>query len=45
MFLEIKHLNKSYQDIHVLQGLNLGLHKNETLSILGKSGGGKTTLP
>jgi ABC-type sugar transport system ATPase subunit len=44
MFLEIKHISKRYKDEEVVKDLNLSLHKHKTLSILGQSGCGKTTM-
>ena len=42
--LEIKDLRKRFGDVEVLKGINLTLKKGEVLSIIGSSGGGKTTL-
>ena len=42
--LEVKDLRKSFGDNEVLKGINLSLKKGEVLSIIGSSGGGKTTL-
>lgn len=42
--LEIKNLRKRFGDIEVLRGIDLTLKKGEVLSIIGSSGGGKTTL-
>ncbi|MBQ4141371.1 MAG: amino acid ABC transporter ATP-binding protein [Clostridia bacterium] len=42
--LEIKNLRKRFGDIEVLKGIDLSLKKGEVLSIIGSSGGGKTTL-
>lgn len=44
MFLEVKQLSKSFQNDLVVDQLSLQLKQNRTLSILGKSGCGKTTL-
>ena len=42
--LEIKDLRKHFGDTEVLKGIDLTLKKGEVLSIIGSSGGGKTTL-
>ena len=44
MPLKAQHITKSFGDEQVLEDLNLPLHAGETLSILGRSGCGKTTL-
>lgn len=44
MFLEIHNLNKSFHKDVVVSDLTFSLAANETLSILGKSGCGKTTM-
>lgn len=44
MFLQIHQLHKSYGREAVLRGLDLSLDGRETLSVLGRSGCGKTTL-
>ncbi len=44
MFLEIKQLSKSFQNDQIIDRLSLSLDQHRTLSILGKSGCGKTTL-
>ncbi|MBB3895098.1 ABC transporter ATP-binding protein [Bacteroides pyogenes] len=40
----IENLYKSFGDLHILQGIDLKLHKGENLGILGKSGTGKSVL-
>ena len=42
--LEVKDLRKRFGDIEVLKGIDFSLQKGEVLSIIGSSGGGKTTL-
>ena len=42
--LEVKNLNKSFGQTSVLKGIDFTLEKGEVLSIIGSSGGGKTTL-
>lgn len=44
MFLEVKQLSKSFQKDLIADRLSLSLDQHRTLSILGKSGCGKTTL-
>jgi phospholipid/cholesterol/gamma-HCH transport system ATP-binding protein len=42
--VEIRGLFKSFDDNHVLRGVDLDLHKGENLVVLGKSGTGKSVL-
>ena len=42
--LEVKNLRKRFGDVEVLKGIDLTLKRGEVLSIIGSSGGGKTTL-
>ncbi|MDD5157174.1 ATP-binding cassette domain-containing protein [Sulfurimonas sp.] len=42
--LEVKNLNHSFGFTKILQNINFTLQKGEVLSIVGPSGGGKTTL-
>ena len=46
--LELKNIKKSYflgkEEFPVLKGLNLSFDKGDFISILGESGGGKSTL-
>ena len=43
-FLEVKNLKKSFGELEVLRGVDFTLEKGEILSVIGSSGGGKTTL-
>lgn len=38
------HVNKYFADLHVLQDVNLEVHKNEVVVLIGPSGSGKSTL-
>ena len=40
----VEDLYKSFGNKHVLQGVNLALHKRENLAVLGRSGTGKSVL-
>jgi len=42
--IEIRHLNKTFSDIKVLDDINLYVNKGEFLTLLGPSGCGKTTM-
>jgi len=42
--IEIKNVNKSYGELHVLKGIDLTVKKGEVISIIGSSGSGKSTL-
>lgn len=42
--LEIKNLEKSFGDNHVLNNFNLKLYKGENLVVMGKSGSGKSVM-
>ncbi|GAB5563164.1 MAG: ABC transporter ATP-binding protein [Winogradskyella sp.] len=39
-----KNIHKSYNDLHVLKGVDLTISESEIISIVGASGAGKTTL-
>ena len=43
-FLEVTDLKKSFGGAEVLRGLSFSLEQGQTLSVIGPSGGGKTTL-
>ena len=42
--LEVNHISKRFDDKHVLQDISISLNQGELVSLLGVSGGGKTTL-
>jgi subfamily B ATP-binding cassette protein MsbA len=42
--IEFRNLSFKYEDDYVLKDINLMVHTGETIAIVGKSGGGKTTL-
>ena len=42
--LEVKDLYKSFESLQVLRGISFSLEQGETLSVIGPSGGGKTTV-
>ena len=42
--LELKNITKSFGDNHVLKGFNLQLFEGENLTIMGKSGSGKSVM-
>lgn len=42
--IELKKINKSFENKHVVRDLDLVIPDGQTLSIVGPSGGGKTTL-
>lgn len=42
--IEIRHLEKSFNENKVLTGVNLTLHKGENVVVLGRSGSGKSIL-
>lgn len=44
MILKIEDLKKKYKDKEVLKGINFSVEKGEVISIIGPSGGGKSTL-
>ena len=42
--LEVNNLYKSFGKTEVLRGIDFSMERGEVLSIIGSSGGGKTTL-
>ncbi|MFU0805540.1 MAG: Glutamine transport ATP-binding protein GlnQ [Pseudoclavibacter caeni] len=42
--VELKDVNKFYGDLHVLQDINLTVHRGEVVVVIGPSGSGKSTL-
>lgn len=42
--VELKNINKSFGDNHILKGVDMNIKKGEVVVILGPSGSGKTTL-
>ncbi|MDE5591720.1 MAG: ATP-binding cassette domain-containing protein, partial [Helicobacter sp.] len=44
MMLRIKNLVKNFNKIQVLRGIDFELKQGEIISVLGSSGGGKSTL-
>lgn len=42
--IQIRNLNKSFGDNHVLRNFNIDLYKGENLAVVGKSGSGKSVL-
>lgn len=42
--IQIRNLYKSFEDNHVLQGIDLDLYRGENLVVLGRSGSGKSVL-
>ena len=42
--LEVKNLYKSFDKLEVLKGISFSMKEGETISVIGPSGGGKTTL-
>jgi glutamate transport system ATP-binding protein len=42
--VELRNVNKSFGDLHVLKDINLSVEKGEVIVIIGPSGSGKSTL-
>jgi branched-chain amino acid transport system ATP-binding protein len=41
--LELDNVHVFYGSSHILQGISMGIKKNEVVSLLGRNGAGKTT--
>ncbi len=44
MILEMKNIQKNFEDCEVLHDISLGVDSGEVVSIIGRSGSGKSTL-
>ncbi|MEN9978750.1 MAG: ABC transporter ATP-binding protein [candidate division WOR-3 bacterium] len=44
MLLEVKNLSAGYKGMRVIEGISLGINKDEMVAIVGPNGSGKTTL-
>ena len=44
MILEMNDIKKSFGNLNVLRGISLNVDKGEVVSIIGPSGGGKSTF-
>ncbi len=42
--IEVKNLQKSFGDIHVLQGIDINIEKGDVVVVIGPSGSGKSTF-
>ena len=43
--IEVKHLDKSFGDLHILKDISTNIEKGEKVVIIGPSGSGKSTFP
>ena len=44
VIVRIKDLHKSYEDLEVLRGIDIDVHRGEVVVVLGPSGSGKSTM-
>jgi len=42
--IKIKNLHKYFHDLHVLKGIDLDVHPQEVICVIGRSGSGKSTM-
>ncbi|MGP1588160.1 MAG: amino acid ABC transporter ATP-binding protein [Treponemataceae bacterium] len=42
--IQVRDIQKSFKDLHILKGISFDVHKGEVLSIIGPSGSGKSTM-
>lgn len=44
MVLQVKEINKSFGEVHVLKGVNLNIRRGEIHALMGENGAGKSTI-
>jgi len=44
VLIKVENLHKSFGSLNVLKGINVEIHKGEVVSVIGPSGGGKSTF-
>lgn len=42
--IKLTNLHKSFNDLHVLKGIDLDVHQREVMCVIGRSGSGKSTM-